>query len=210
MSRHIGVIRRTDTAGAIASIATLPQLLPLSVLLESAVGCSVPDHVMEELPGLEQDQWDTALRGTALVLKALESDPDRDSSTEPPSRNRSSRARARKALWAIGDRARTPPTVLSAAVLAALAEFAQDDPAATAAVSHLGLSKDHGATGSNTGLCLRGNKVRLSEVIWLTDGSDVPGLVQEVFPKLTQNEWEAAVRATKLILYAVESDPVQG
>ncbi|MDH6127546.1 hypothetical protein [Kitasatospora sp. GP82] len=49
--------------------------LRLSRLLRSAVGSPVPQQMLEDLPDLVQEDWDTVLTVTTAILAALESDP---------------------------------------------------------------------------------------------------------------------------------------
>jgi hypothetical protein len=55
------------------------------------------------------------------------------------------------------------------------------------------------------GLSLRGLHARLSDILWLGDGSEVPDRLASRLPALSSEDWSAALRAAKLVLLASES-----
>ncbi|MGY5126165.1 hypothetical protein [Streptomyces nigrescens] len=56
-------------------------------------------------------------------------------------------------------------------------------------------------------LCLSRSGFSLGQVLLSADGCPAPGCVLEAFPDLNQDEWNAAIQVTGLILLAFEAEP---
>ncbi|WP_101379481.1 hypothetical protein [Kitasatospora sp. GP30] len=73
-AEHLGVSVQEGQISWDIGLCLLRPGIRLSHLLASAVGSTMPPTLLEDLPELIQEDWDTVLTVTALVLSALESD----------------------------------------------------------------------------------------------------------------------------------------
>ncbi|WP_405725178.1 hypothetical protein OG607_20455 [Streptomyces sp. NBC_01537] len=183
------------SAGGTALCLKRPHVR-LSRLIGVAVGGPIPIEAREDLPELTQAEWDAAFRICQYIFLALESG-------DTPAW-----LRLREALWAIGENPQAPLSRLTGDIANALREFGPRTPEFQQAVDQLEVSVEDGPTGQNVGLCLKKYHLRLSEVLWYADGTAIPDQVAADFPGLAEANWGAALRAGKLALTALESDPV--
>jgi hypothetical protein len=71
---HLSVSVQEEQAHWDVGLCVRRPVIRLSHLLASAVGSTMPPALLEDLPELIQEDWDTVFSVTALVLSALESD----------------------------------------------------------------------------------------------------------------------------------------
>ncbi|MFB7667577.1 hypothetical protein ACFC1R_27190 [Kitasatospora sp. NPDC056138] len=120
------------------------------------------------------------------------------------------RLRFRAALFALGDLWESGPEQLGAEVAAGLLAFGLETTAVAAAAEQLVVSVEEDAFGRrNLGLALRDYDVRLAEIVWLADGVEIPEQVKQQWPDLSQEEWDCALRAAKLVLSALGSPSIR-
>ncbi|NUR03995.1 MAG: hypothetical protein HOY79_48070 [Streptomyces sp.] len=125
-------------------------------------------------------------------------------------RQQTARAQVKATLFGLGDRWGSTAERLGAEVAAALLAFGPEASDLAAAAGQLDVSVEEDAFGRwDIGLCLKHYEVRLTEILWLADGLDVPDQVKRQWPDLTQHGWDCALRVAKLVLSVLGSPLVQ-
>ncbi|MEU3992598.1 hypothetical protein AB0F24_30295 [Streptomyces platensis] len=175
----------------------------------------LPPQVQESCPTLRQEEWETVLLVSKLLLMALQSEPEpvRDGAAHPPqSTPRPPRSVSREqfcqALTAIPDRPDLHPDELTAQLRTALLNFASETPdnketAHRIAVLHTGEPQQ------GRRLCLSRSGLAFAKAVLSTAGCPVPHCVLEEFPDLTQDEWNAVIQVTGLTFTAFEAEPAR-
>ncbi|MGW3013572.1 hypothetical protein ACWC9R_32805 [Streptomyces sp. NPDC001219] len=118
----------------------------------------------------------------------------------------SPRGRLRDALLSVGERGDVNEAVLSAVVTAALRELASEVLGERSRVELVTVGSEGDPWGRSLGLRLAGYDVGLPDVLLRADQSDLPSQVQESFPTLRQEEWEAVLLVSKLVLMVLQSE----
>ncbi|GAA5612972.1 hypothetical protein CP981_10880 [Streptomyces platensis] len=182
-------------------------------VLLSADRSALPPQVQESCPTLRQEEWETVLLLSKLLLMALQSEPEpvRDGAAHPPqSTPRPPRSVAREqfcqALADIPERPDRHPDELTGQLRTALLNFASETPdnkesARRIAVLHTG------EPPQGPRLSLSRSGPALTKAVLSAAGCPVPSCVREEFPDLTQDEWTAVIQVTGLTLMAFEADP---
>ncbi|MFD7661804.1 hypothetical protein [Streptomyces sp. NPDC059788] len=119
----------------------------------------------------------------------------------------SPRARLRQALLCIGESGSVPDD-LGTAVVTALRELAVEELGERSRVELFASGAEDHSWGRNFGLRLADYDIGLPDLLLYADSSDLPPQVQESCPTLIQEEWEAALLVSKLIITGLESEPV--
>ncbi|MGW8553273.1 hypothetical protein [Streptomyces tubercidicus] len=119
----------------------------------------------------------------------------------------SPRGRLRDALLCVGERGGVNEAVLSAAVTTALRELASEVLGEQSRVELVTLGSEDHPWGRSLGLRLADYDVDLPDVLLYADQSDLPPQVQESCPTLSQEEWEAVLLVSKLIVMGLQSEP---
>ncbi|WP_329313928.1 hypothetical protein [Streptomyces sp. NBC_01262] len=120
----------------------------------------------------------------------------------------SPRSRLRDALLLIGAGGQLPEAELASRVGTALRDLADEVLGDSSRVELVTVGGDAHSWGWNLGIRLTDYDVRLPDLLWSADDSAVPPQVQENRPRLTQEEWEALLLFSKLVLTVLESEPV--
>lgn len=190
--------------------------LRVFTVLARAVGTAIPAQLLEGYPDLTQEEWDTALAVSGVIFRALEAPSEADTE-EAYEQWSEARSRVRAALRALAD---TDASALSdeevsqlaTELRCALGDFSGgcvirgEEP--RLAVEMLGVSRERQSWGSDIGLCLQDYDVRLAELIAEADGSEVPRQVGELPPGVTQGGWEVVTGLARLVMVALETEPV--
>ncbi|MFC5252140.1 hypothetical protein [Streptomyces nigrescens] len=187
-------------------------------LLWRADGSALPTRVRETHPALCQDEWEAALLVGKLILIVLESEPDLDPAPEPvrdkavphPQRlPRPARAPGResfcRSLTALAEHG-NPQDELTARLRTTLLAFASETPDNQEAAHHIAVLSTAPPQPAIR-LCLSRSGLSLGQVLLSADGCPVPGSVLEEFPDLNQDEWNAVMHVTGLVLSAFETEP---
>lgn len=119
----------------------------------------------------------------------------------------SPRGRLRDALLCVGERGDVNEAVLRAAVTTALRELASEALGEQSRVELVTVGSEDHPWGRSLGLRLADYDVELPDVLLYADQSDLPPQVQESFPTLSQEEWEAVLLVSKLIFMGLQSEP---
>ncbi|MGX1762354.1 hypothetical protein ACWIG5_36575 [Streptomyces lydicus] len=119
----------------------------------------------------------------------------------------SPRGRLRDALLCVGERGNADEAGLGAAVTAALRELASEALGERSRVELVTVGSEDHPWGRSLGLRLADYDVELPDVLLCADQSDLPPQVQERFPTLCQEEWEAVLLVSKLIFIGLQSEP---
>ncbi len=119
----------------------------------------------------------------------------------------SPRGRLRDALLCVGEGGDTTEADLRAAVVTALRELAVEALGERSRVELVTLGAEGRPWGRSLGLRLADYDVELPDVLLYADQSDLPPQVQEGCPTLSQEEWEAVLLVSKLILMGLQSEP---
>ncbi|MBM4796083.1 hypothetical protein HXP44_29620 [Streptomyces sioyaensis] len=119
----------------------------------------------------------------------------------------SPRGRLRDALLCVGERGDVNEADLSAAVTTALRELASEALGERSRVELVTVGAEDHPWGRSLGLRLADYDAELPDVLLYADQSDLPPQVQESFPTLSQEEWEAVLLVSKLIFMGLQSEP---
>ncbi|UKY51800.1 hypothetical protein [Streptomyces inhibens] len=119
----------------------------------------------------------------------------------------SPRGRLRDALLHVGERGHVAEADLSAPVENALRELAVEVLGERSRVELVIVGGEDHRWGRNLGLRLADYDVGLPDLLWCADESGLPPQVRESCPTLGQDEWEAVLLVSKLILRVLESEP---
>ncbi|MFC9237901.1 hypothetical protein ACFTZK_15820 [Streptomyces decoyicus] len=119
----------------------------------------------------------------------------------------SPRGRLRDALLCVGKRGDVSEADVSAAVATTLRELASEALGERARVELVTVGAEDHPWGRSLGLRLTDYDVELPDVLLYADQSDLPPQVQESFPTLSQEEWEAVLLVSKLIFMGLQSQP---
>lgn len=119
----------------------------------------------------------------------------------------SARRRLRDALWHVGERGGVPEAALSAAVVTTLRDMASEVLGERSRVELVALGAEDHSWGRSLGLRLADYDVGLPDLLLCADRSGLPRQVQASCPTLSQDEREAVLLVSKLILMSLESEP---
>ncbi|MFG2141318.1 hypothetical protein [Streptomyces sp. NPDC048650] len=119
----------------------------------------------------------------------------------------SPRGRLREALLCVGARRDVHEADLSAAVTTALRELASEVLGERSRVELVTIGAEDHPWGRTLDLRLADYDVALSDVLLHADRSDLPPQVQEGCPTLSQEEWEAVLLVSKLVLMGLQPEP---
>src|SRR4051812_5614900 len=86
----------------------------------------------------------------------------------------------------------------------ALLDYASETPDNTASIGHIEIGKVEVDAKVYSGLKIRGKNILLSDIMYGIENMSMPAQIQEQFPELTQQEWEAATRIMFLMLSSLE------
>lgn len=181
-------------------------------LLWRADGSDLPPQVWENCPTLIQEEWESVLRVSTLILMAIASEPAPvrgDSAQHPEHLPRPARAVAAElfcqSLTAIAECADLHPQKGTAHLRTTLLDFASATPGSQEAAQHIAVlpteRPPHAAA-----VCLSRSVYSLAQVLLSADGSPIPDSVLDAFPDLNQEEWKAAIQATGLVLLPFEAE----
>ncbi|ARF54991.1 hypothetical protein [Streptomyces gilvosporeus] len=120
------------------------------------------------------------------------------------------RGRLRDALLHVGGRGDVNEVDLGAAVTIALRELASEVLGERSRVELVTVGAAHHPWGRSLGLRLADYDVELPDVLLSADQSDLPPQVQESCPTVSQEEWEAVLLVSKLVLTGLQSEPEPG
>ncbi|MFJ9411833.1 hypothetical protein [Streptomyces sp. NPDC101393] len=120
---------------------------------------------------------------------------------------RSSGGRLRNALLRVGEGRHVPEADLRSTVESALCELAEETLGTHSSIGLVTVGGEDHSWGRSLGLRLADYDVGLPELLLSADESDLPPQVWESCPALGQDEWEAALLVSKLILMVLESEP---
>ena len=116
------------------------------------------------------------------------------------------RRRLREALLRIGGDLHAPEEHIGAEVRAALCELAAKTLGGRSCAGLVTVGGADDRAGRSLGLRLADYDVGLPEVLLRADESDLPPQVRESCPALVQEEWEAVLLLSKLVLLGLESE----
>lgn len=122
---------------------------------------------------------------------------------------RSPRGRLRAALLRVGEGVHVPEADLRGAVKTALCELAEEMLGKRSCVGLVTVGSEEDSRGRSVGLRLAEYDVGLPDLLWYAGESDLPPQVWESCPTLVQDEWEAALLVSKLIVRVLESEPAR-
>jgi hypothetical protein len=95
---------------------------------------------------------------------------------------------------------------LDTAFVRTLLQFGSETEDNARCVELLGITRLRQPHGRDAvGFGLRGKAVPISDVVNSAEGSPVPDSVVKDFPNVTQDDWDAVLRLTTLVLIALES-----
>ncbi|MFI5526265.1 hypothetical protein [Streptomyces platensis] len=184
----------------------------LSDVLLHADQSDLPPQVQESCPTLSQEEWEAVLLVSKLIFMGLQSEPEpvRDEAGQHPQvapRPPRSVARERfcQALAAISERPDLNQGELTVQLRAALLNFASETPDNMDAAQRIAVLHT-GEPQQGPRLCLSRSGLAFAKVVLIADGCPVPSCVLEEFPDLTQDEWNAVVHVTGLMLMAFEAE----
>ena len=168
--------------------------VPLSELFALAVDSAVPVGLDEDFPEVGQLEWSVVLATASVVCRALE--PSLESRWEI----------LRASLWGAEEEDGEGMSSIAESIIPMIAALGEDVfPDAANAASALDVAEVDEFDNRSVGLSLRGSNARLSDILWMADGSDVPERLARRLPDLSREDWSAALRAAKLLLLASES-----
>lgn len=116
------------------------------------------------------------------------------------------RRRLREALLRIGGDLHAPEEHIGAEVRAALCELAAKTLGGRSCAGLVTVGGADDRAGRSLGLRLADYDVGLPEVLLRADESDLPPQVRESCPALVQEEWEAVLLLSKLVLLGLEPE----
>lgn len=123
--------------------------------------------------------------------------------------SRSPRERLRVALMRVGEGVHVPEADLRSAVETALCELAEEVLGKRSCVGLVTVGSEEGNRGRSVGLRLADYDVGLPDLLWYAGESALPPQVRESCPTLVQDEWEAVLLVSKLIVGVLESEPAR-
>ncbi|QZY17563.1 hypothetical protein [Streptomyces decoyicus] len=112
----------------------------------------------------------------------------------------------REALLRLGGDRHAPEEDLGGEVRAALRELAAKTLGGRCRAGLVTVGGEEGRTGRSLGLRPADYDVGLPDVLLHADGSALPPQVRESCPALVQEEWEAVLLLSKLVLVGLESE----
>ncbi|WP_354640674.1 hypothetical protein [Kitasatospora camelliae] len=199
-AEHLLVAAEREQGGTRLVLGLRDYQAGLATVLWLAGGCELPPAVRARWAGLGQEEWESGLLVAKLVLSALESRLLRDGEPVPdPGRDQ-----LRSALAAFGEHPERGADALAAEVVAGLLAFGSETPDNLAATAHLTAARD-GRGGLR--LTLHPSGVHLGDLLAAAVGTPLPDEVLDDLPDLGQEEWDAVLHLTALILTALESEP---
>ncbi|MFF8788570.1 hypothetical protein [Streptomyces sp. NPDC015125] len=202
----------------------------LPELLWCAGESDLPPEVQEKCPSLSQEEWEAGLLVAKLVLTVLASEPgpvsgsvgsvpgpvpddgaERRLHASRPARSISTE-RFYRALAAIAEGNDLHPDDITAQLRTTLLDFASETPDNKDAVQHIAVQhiavRHTEQPWQGARLCLGRSGFAFTQVLLSAEGCSVPSCVRDAFPDLTQDEWNAVIQVTGLVLLAFEADPV--